>query len=494
MSTRKLGCIISIIGVVAVFASLVVDYLGLGDERIGSSQLLGLISGIFISLFGVSQAFLSQDKKINLQNSLRGLFAGFFNLPVSVWVTAGFLVVYVLFFISPVFLNEDRGMFYLTRYLPDSRPIGMDLRTTMDVVTPWVDTGQSPYPHLFYPPLTYILFAPLALINYPASYVLVTFLTIFSFCSLAGLMALLMSARRDYSLLMLFFLSGLFSYGFQFELERGQFNVITFFLCVLAVYIFHQYYNFRYLAYFLFSAAIHIKLYPAIFILMFVKDWRDWKANIRRWAGLGFLNFLLLFSLGYREFRGFIDTVVIQVVTPGWSWNGNHSVQSFVFNFLRDGYGLISLDTLTNLQNNSGLITIILMVVILGCILAVVARAYLLNENGFNPYLFCVCTLGALIIPTSNDYTLPILAAPLALCFSSLPPITGFRMKFPAIVLILTASLAYASILHPFKYKPYYMNNSFPPLLAILFFVTILYFLEDRSSNFKVSDPKAKTG
>ena len=356
----------------------------------------------------------------------------------------------------------------------------------MSVVTPWVQMRESPYPDLFYPPLTFIVFAPFTLINYPETYVLITFLTIFSFCSLALLAAFLIFSRADYSLVVLFFITGLLSYGFQFELERGQFNVITFFLCALAIYIFHRHYRFRYLAYVLFSVAIHIKLYPAIFILMFVRDWHDWKGNIRRWLGLGVFNFFLLFTLGYREFLGFIDTVMVQILTPSWAWNGNHSLQAFVFNFLRDGYGLVSQETLFVLQENEGSIKLILLIVILGCIMAAVVHAYRLNEKGFNPYLFGICTLGALIIPTSNDYTLPILAAPLAVFFSSLPPIHGFRMKWLSILFILISSLAYGSILYPFKYKPYFMNNSFLPLFIILLAATFLYYLRNKPSNLEM--------
>lgn len=493
MSTRNLGRALFIIGVFAIIASLVVDYVGLGNERIGSSQLLGIMSGVIISLIGISLAFLSPDEKIDIQKSFSAGLARILNWPVSVWVVVGLLITYLLFFVSPMFLNENWGIFYFTRYLPDARPIGLDLRTTMSSVTPWVMTGQSPYPDLFYPPLTYILFAPLALINYPESYVLITYLTIFSFCALAVLASLLMSPNRDYSFIMLFFVSGTLSYGFQFELERGQFNVITFFLCMLSVYIFHRHYKFRYLAYVLFSAAIHIKLYPAIFIFMFVRDWRDWKTNIRRWIGLGVFNFLLLFALGYQEFIGFVDTVMIQILTPSWAWNGNHSLQAFVFNFLRDGYGLISPGILAVLQQNAGLLRGILLIVIVGCIIAVLVRAYMLNESGFNSYLFGICTLGALIIPTSNDYTLPILAAPLAVFFSGLPSIDGFRKKWLSILLILIASISYGSILHPFKYKPYYLNNSFPPLLLILIAGTLLYFLKDKSSSLEFADTELKT-
>ncbi len=492
MSTKTLGRALVIIGIFIIVVSLAVDYIGLGDERIGASQLLGVMGGIFVLLIGIPLTSLFPDEKIDPGQRIRTGLAGILNWPVSVWVLIGVFLTYILFFIFPMFLNEDWGIYYFTRYLPDKRPIGLDFRYTMSYVTPWVEARQSPYPDLFYPPLTHILFAPFTLIGYPESYKLITFMTLFSFCGLSLLGAFLISRIRDYSLIVLFLVSGLLSYGFQFELERGQFNVVTFFLCVLSVYIFHRHYRFRYLAYALFSAAIQIKLYPAIFILMFVKDWREWKTNIKRWVGLGILNFLLLFALGYHEFLAFIDTVKVQIFTPSWSWNGNHSIQSFVFNFLRDGYGLIPPGTLTVFQQNAGLIRFILLAAVLGCIFATVVRAYRLNEHGFNTYIFSVCTLGALIIPTSNDYTLPLLAAPLAIFFSSLPQIHGFRMKWLSILLILIASFAYGSILHPFKYKPYYMNNSFPPLFIILLAVTFLYFLRNKSSNLEMVNTTAK--
>ena len=493
MSTKKIGRALVIIGALIIVSSLLVDHIRLGDKRIGASQLMGVMSGVVVTLIGAPLLSADPDERIDIPATISVCVNGILNWPVSVWVIIGFLATFLIFFVTPMFLNENWGIYYFIRYLPDARPIGLDLRTTMSVVTPWVQMRESPYPDLFYPPLTYILFAPFALINYPESYVLITFLTIISFCSLAVLAAFLISPRADYSLVVLFFITGLLSYGFQFELERGQFNVITFFICTLAVYMFHRHDRFRYLAYVLFSAAIHVKLYPAIFILMFVKDWRDWRGNIRRWLGLGVLNFLLLFALGYREFLGFVDTVMVQILTPSWAWNGNHSLQAFVFNFLRDGYGLVSQETLTVLQENEGLIKFILLVVILGCILAVVVRAYRLNEKGFNPYLFGICALGALIIPTSNDYTLPILAAPLAVFFSSLPSVHDFRMKWLSILLILISALAYGSILYPFKYKPYYMNNSFPPLFIILLALTFLYFLRKKPSNLGIVNTTSQT-
>jgi hypothetical protein len=100
---------------------------------------------------------------------------------------------------------------------------------------------------------------------------------------------------------------------------------------------------------------------------------------------------------------------------------------------------------------------------------------YRLNEPGFNPILLLVCTLGALTIPVSNDYTLPVLVAPLALFFSGLQPGLNIGKSFFSILLVLVTSTAYASLLFPFKYKPYFMNNSFPPLLIILISATLWY-------------------
>ncbi len=477
MFTKKIGTILIVLGAIVLILSLSIDLFGLGDKRIGASQLLGAQVGIFTAVFGYCLSRFHPDTKISI--NFNAALEKIYGLPASFWVILGFIAVYILLYITPVFFDPDRSMVYFNRYIPNKHPIGLDLSITMGSVEPWVTTGQSPYPALFYPPLTYILFAPMALMDYPFSYFLITLLTVLSYCILGYFAFLQIGRGRGYSLLMLVFLSGLISYGFQFELERGQFNVITFLLCMLSLYIFHRHYQFRYLAYLLFSISIHIKLYPAIFIFLFVKDWSDWKGNLKRFAGLGLFNFALLFALGYKNFVAFINAVLVQIQSPGWSWNGNHSIQAFVFNFLRDGYNLLPDETLTTLQENSGRISTILLTIILACILAVIVRAYQQNESGINPFVLLACTLGALIIPTSNDYTLPILVAPLSIFFGALPPVNEFRNRPLAVLTLLTISISYFSILYPFKYKPYFMNNSFPPLFIMLLAITFLYYLRN---------------
>ena len=77
------------------------------------------------------------------------------------------------------------------------------------------------------------------------------------------------------------------------------------------------------------------------------------------------------------------------------------------------------------------------------------------------------------------------LVAPLAIFLSSTPRLSGSSYnKITSILLILIASVSYASLLYPFKYKPYFLNNNFPALFILLLMVTLFYFLQgDYSMN-----------
>ena len=83
---------------------------------------------------------------------------------------------------------------------------------------------------------------------------------------------------------------------------------------------------------------------------MFVDDWRNWKSILRRFAGIAFFNILLLFVMGPGIFMDFLQSVTTQLDTPGWTWNGNHSISAFVYNLTKDGFGIISAPTLEALQ------------------------------------------------------------------------------------------------------------------------------------------------
>ncbi|MBN1451631.1 MAG: DUF2029 domain-containing protein [Anaerolineales bacterium] len=479
MSTKKIGYALAIIGGLGIFVSVIIDYVGFGKGGIQAAQILGILAGVIVAALGLSVAFQVPEKQIDIGGSFKGGVERLLDLPISVWFVIGFLIVYVWLFIFPVFLNTDRTMVYFNRFLPNANPIGADMNYTLDYVKTWVTTRESPYPESHYPPLTYVLLSPFTLFEYPAVYFVSTALTLFSYVILTLLLPTLFTSKKDVSLILLLSVTGLFSYGFQFELERAQYYTMAFLLCTLAIYMFHRHDEFRYLAYLLFSFSVHLKIVPIFFLPMFIKDWRDWKGNIKRMAGLGLLNVALLFVLGFRNFINFVNSLLLRVENPTFLWNGNHSVGNFVFNFVKDGYGVISENSILFLQQNAKSFERFLLALIALCVVSIILHIYRNGKTGFNPYLLLVCALCALILPVSVDYTLPMLVAPLAIFLSSLPGLGGsVGKKIVSKLLVLIASISYASLLYPFKYKPYFLNNSFPALFLLLIAVTLFYFLQ----------------
>jgi len=469
MSSKKIGVGITGIGVFGMLASALVDYVGLGDSGIQAAQILGIVAGLLITLFGLAVALQVPETQVDIGSRLRSGFERLLDLPVGVWFVLGFLIVYILLFIFPVFFDSNRSMVYFNRFLPNQNPIGSDMNYTLGFVRSWVIERQSPYPDSHYPPLTYVLLSPLALFDYPASYIVTTFLTVFSYLILTVLLPVLFTSKKDFSQILLLSITGLFSYGFLFELERGQYYTMAFLLCMLAIYIFHRHYEFRYLAYVLFSFSVHLKIVPIFFIPMFIKDWRDWKGNIQRMLGLGILNVALLFVLGYQNLVDFVNALLFRVEVPTFLWTGNHSLGNFVFNLDMGGN-----------EGFSRLLEWGLLAIVALCVISIVIHLYRNKKIGFEPVLLLVCTLCALIIPVSVDYTLPMLVAPLAIFLSSASGITGTAIKkVGSILLILIISVSYASLLYPFKYKPLWLQNSFPALFLILVAVTVYYFLQN---------------
>jgi hypothetical protein len=483
MSSKKIGYGLAVIGVSGALVSILVDVFGFGDGGIQAAQILGIVLGLMIGVLGLTVAYQVPDRTIEIGSSLRSGGERLLALPVSVWFVIGFLAVYAWLFVSPVFLNSDRSMVYFNRFLPNQNPIGSDLNYTLNHVKAWVTTRQSPYPESHYPPLAYVLLSPFTLFEYPGSYILSTYLTLFSYIILTLLIPYLFNPKRNVSLIVLLAVSGLFSYGLLFELERGQYYSMAFLLCMLAIYLFHRQPNFRILAYVLFSFSVHLKIVPIFFLPMFIEDWRDWKGNLKPMAGLGVLNLALLFVLGYRELVNFIEAVLFRVETPTFLWNGNHSLANFVLNFVKDGYGLFSQDTVQFFQQNARWIERSLLFLIVLCLLSIIVDMVRNRVTGFNPTLLLVCALCGLVIPVSVDYTLPMLVAPLAIFLSSLQGLNGSpAKKVISILLVLFISVAYASLLYPFKYKPDFLNNSFPALFLILLSAASYHLLQAKAA------------
>jgi hypothetical protein len=385
-----------------------------------------------------------------------------------IYVLSGYLAVYLLFFIYPVFLNSYHG--YLCYCgVPREQTIGCDgahvIKCSREVFvahkTPYISTNM-------YPPLTYVFFAPLITVSPPEAYAIKTIVTIICYFFTGFILPLWVNSRKSLSPFLIFLLAtGLSSYGFQFEMERGQFNVLAMFFCLVSIWIYHYHHRYRYLAYFLFSLSIQLKVYPAIFILLLIRDWRDWKNNIMRFLGLGVFNFALLFVLGPKIFVDFVAKLKASGPTV---WIGNHSIEAFSQVFEMK-YSMWT-------KEDSRLIYILLFLLVAVCIFLIVLQAYRQKYNGINPYLLLACTLGAMLIPfEGNDYKLSILVAPVAIAFHNdyFAKIFNYRSRLLISILMVVFFFAYSLTLYTFIIKQYVillLANNFPALMVMLLITT----------------------
>ncbi len=477
---KKISYVVLAMGISIALLSFFADVIGLGKGGIQAAQLLGLQIGLLFVLLGWGLRIAAQDgNKMPAWSQIYAFGERILDLPVVVWFLVSFLTAYFLFFISPVFLNAKLQMAYLNRYLPHTGLIGADLRVFVDYIEAWLRLRASPYTsgYIAYPPLAFFLFSPLVLVGYPANFRLITVITLVCYFLVAFFIPLLMSAKKSISLLLFVFITGLFSYGLQFELERGQSNLIAFAFCLLGVYIFHFHKRFRVFAYLLFTISIQLKLYPAIFVLLFIDDWQAWRSNAKRFLGLALFNFSLLFVMGLAPFEDFLRALSFQQFNLS-QWNGNHSIRAFAVNLTGHGFGLFSPQTVASLGQYTRTVEMMLMGIVMGCIALMVWESYRRKVKGINPYLLLACTIGALVIPSvSNDYKLSLLPASIAILFSDFS-ITGKPWKRVGIILLIVLfSAAFWSVLYPFKVKPEFLSSSFPLLLIMLVLGTVLYFV-----------------
>jgi len=471
---KKNGVVIISIGLLVIGLFVFADMLNSDSYRgVGATQILGIEFGAILVLIGFGLLSASwHGVKLNLQ--FKAVFKSILDLPTVVWISIAFLIVNFFFFIKPMFLNSKLQMDYFNHYIPNTSLIGADIRTIMTSIESWLISGHSPYENglLAYPPLVLILFSPLILIGFPAYFKLLIYATLLSNIVVSLIIPSIQNRNNQNSIIYIVFAMGLISYGLQFELERGQFNLIAFAICYVAIYIFHSYPKFRIFTYILFSISFQLKIFTGIFILLLIDKWSDWKANTRRIVGVGLLNLLLLFILGIDTFNDFLTAISINQfdLTP---WNGV-SIQSFVFRLSRTGYSFFSEDIMVFAANNAELLEWLLLFLYGLCLILQIFYSVTQSQHGFDSYLFITCTIGALIIPTiSNDYKLPLLIGPMAILLSNLSIQGTSNKKILSIILIITMSAAFWSTLYPFKVKPKLMHNNILVLFVILISITI---------------------
>ena len=389
-------------------------------------------------------------------------------MPVWSVLAAALFLVYLTLFIAPVFLNSAHVMAF-PEYIPTLDPVGSDLREMLGFSRAWVENG-SPYTgRNLYPPLASALYAPLTALPVQAAYSLIVAATLAAFLSVILILPLVSWPRPDAAAVVILATAALFSYGFQFELERGQFNVLAMAACAWAVWLFHagQRRWSRAAAYLLFCAAVQLKLYPAVFVFTLSRNARDWKGNFMRWGALGGINLALLIALGPAVFRDFLAAVAHHAANP-YLWEGNHSMTSYAVFLVQNGAVSFPLTPVFGL-------------VLLTCFAIILRHAYARNDRAAFRHLVAICGLAALLIPsTSHDYKLPILGMTLAFWTAGTPR-CDLRRSGDALRILLCFALfaLHGWTLFSFVVKPRLLQNNAPALLLSGILLVAILFVEN---------------
>ena len=138
------------------------------------------------------------------------------------------------------------------------------------------------------------------------------------------------------------------------------------------------------------------------------------------------INFALLFVLGINGFKGFLAGM--QSTANSMNWQGNHSLSNYAH----------------------GSVYIILV------FLCKIGWLYInWKSKGWDVRAIIYCALMALLLPVSNDYTLPILIFPAILLFEQ-------KLSYTK---LLACSLVYSSILFSYASKTFMINNALALLI-----------------------------
>jgi hypothetical protein len=391
-------------------------------------------------------------------------------LPLMTWVLLGFFLTFLFFFILPVFFDPSQSMQF-KQYILVQPPIGHDFRAVVDTSSTWLHSGS--FLPIAYPAFTFIFFAPFTLLDVVVSYKIFVLAILAGYVMITLVLPMWIHKQKSISALaMLIFVSGMVSYGLQFELERGQENVIAILFCLAAIWLFHEHPKRRWLAYLLFTVAVQIKLYPAIFIFMLIDDWQDWRNTIKRWVGLGILNVLALFILGWIPVLNMVSSQgYVEASHVGRQFN--LSISSFTLNLLSLRF-LPHKRIILWLQANSWLPQLFLFAFFAVCFLVILRQVYKGRSKGFNPYVFMACTIGAFIIPAiSFDYKLAVFPAAVVLSIPAIQSFEGRGNRSLVALLTFLFSAAYSSTLYPYVNKPAWLQYNLPALFLILIICTV---------------------
>lgn len=207
---------------------------------------------------------------------------------------------------------------YFVEVAPRFNPIGIDLRWLWQAVQDWQNAGFqfSDKATQHFPPFILIIFSWLSAFNFQDAYKLHSTTVLLVYLATALYLPYLISTRlncgwQGWLTSLPFTLLGMSAYGMQFEIERGQWNLLSYCLSLSAIYLYKSGDSKRILgAIILLTIAAQMKIWPALFFILFVYKSQSYLEIMRISILYGLVNTALLLCFGFDAFLGFFDSVM----------------------------------------------------------------------------------------------------------------------------------------------------------------------------------------
>jgi predicted membrane protein len=401
----------------------------------------------------------------------------FFAIIILVCSTASILFNNILSYIDP-----NSNEWTSPTWIPVLKPIGSDFRVGLYKPAEALIQGENPYldAQLIYPPFTVYVGMIFNLLPEWRAYLvqvgLIFLLNLASIYLLARLgVNIFIGDKQDTGFGI--FLSALTtiaiylfsSYGFFFNIERGNFDTYPLFLSVLFLWLLWKYPKRIWLQVFVISTAAHLKVYPIIFYALVI-----WKHGWKSILPLIIINLVLLFCLGPGNARIFLETISFHANRRPSTWIGNHSAYSYA-SFWDWQPGKTS-PTLTEL------------VFLIAPIVVWIITAIILYKRGFNirraVWLYAVSVpLGNIIPRVSYDYKLLWVYTPAILLLIYLMKIFVFDRKKAALGVWLVLALVLTLCSRSFEVTPDILANKYPYIFFLQFLIAVTAVLDHPNSS-----------
>ena len=358
---------------------------------------------------------------------------------------------------------------------PPGMPAGNDFRNGLYRPAETLLHGQNPYTVTWFPPFTVLLAMPFQLLDEDHAYLAqVIVLVVMNIATLGMALGLSRKAfapnagsqKAIAGLLAfpLFCAMALWqetSYGFIWSIERGNFDIYAAFAAVTGVWLMMARPRWIWLQVLCFSIAAHLKIYPAILFVLVV-----WKHGWKSLVPLAVVNLALLMSMGPANVAPFLGNVRGAVQYPK-IFAGNHSAAVFAITvnavLAKRGLGPVSALWFYALPTAAWALGF----------LHLVRQGY--NDAGAM-WLFALSVpMMNVIPPSSNDYKLVLLGAPLAVALFFVVQAYASTGRLVRLVQTIVLGALAAALAVSYVHLPVDLGTRYPLILTLEYvFVWIL--------------------